>query len=126
MKTFSDLIEEVQNPGLCQRCGGCVAFCTAINYGALELDEEGKPRYKADGKCIEGGLCYSICPETHELDEEVKSLVAWEPPMVGDGAGATTKSRLRNPGCSSGDDGPDGDSVRRQDSNSMSHPLDSG
>ncbi|MCU0614696.1 MAG: Coenzyme F420 hydrogenase/dehydrogenase, beta subunit C-terminal domain [Desulfobacterales bacterium] len=81
MKTFSDLVEDVQKTGLCQRCGACVAFCTAINYGALELDEEGKPRYKADGKCIEGGLCYSICPETHELDEEVKNLVAWEPPM---------------------------------------------
>jgi coenzyme F420 hydrogenase subunit beta len=81
MKTFSDLIEEVQKPGLCQRCGGCVAFCTALNYGALELDEEGRPRYKSDHKCIEGGLCYAICPETHELDEELKAHVAWEPPM---------------------------------------------
>lgn len=83
MKTFSDLIEEVQKQGLCQRCGGCVAFCTALNYGGLELDEEGNPRYKAEGKdkCIGGGLCYSICPETHELDEEVKNLVNWEAPM---------------------------------------------
>ncbi len=81
MKTFSDLIEEVQKPGLCQRCGGCVAFCTAINYGALELDEEGRPRYKSAEKCIEGGLCYSICPETHEQDEEIKKLVGWRPPM---------------------------------------------
>jgi coenzyme F420 hydrogenase subunit beta len=81
MKTFSDLIEEVQKPGLCQRCGGCVAFCTAINYGALELDEDGRPHYKSENKCIEGGLCYSICPETHELDDEVKKLVAWESPM---------------------------------------------
>jgi len=81
MKTFSDLIEEVQKPGLCQRCGGCVAFCTAINYGALELDEEGKPRLKSAENCVGGGLCYSICPETHELDEEVKKLVNWNAPM---------------------------------------------
>lgn len=81
MKTFADLIEEVQKPGLCQRCGGCVAFCTALNYGALELDEDGLPRYKSDEKCHGGGLCYSICPETHELDEDVKQLTNWEPPM---------------------------------------------
>jgi coenzyme F420 hydrogenase subunit beta len=81
MKTFFDLIEEVQKPGLCQRCGGCVAFCTAINYGGLELDEEGKPRLKPEGQCIECGLCYSICPETHEQDEEVKKLVTWDAPM---------------------------------------------
>jgi coenzyme F420 hydrogenase subunit beta len=81
MKTFFDLIEEVQKPGRCHRCGGCVAFCTALNYGALELDEEGRPRFKDVEKCVAGGLCYSICPETHELDEDVKKLVAWEPPM---------------------------------------------
>ncbi len=81
MKTFFHLIQEVQKPGLCHRCGGCVTFCTAINYGALELDEDGKPRYKDIEKCIECGLCYSICPETHELDEEIKHLVAWSAPM---------------------------------------------
>jgi coenzyme F420 hydrogenase subunit beta len=81
MKTFADLIEEVINPGLCQRCGGCVAFCTALNYGALELNEDGIPRYKSDEKCHGGGLCYSICPETHELDDEVKKLTNWNPPM---------------------------------------------
>lgn len=34
MKTFFNLIQEVQKPGLCHRCGGCVTFCTTINYGA--------------------------------------------------------------------------------------------
>ena len=62
-------------------CGGCVTFCTAINYRALELSEDGGPRFKNSGKCVEDGLCYDICPETHELDEEVKQLVTWEPPM---------------------------------------------
>jgi len=58
-----------------------VTFCTSINYGALEIDPNGMPRFGNREKCIECGLCYSICPETHELDEEVKNLVAWEPPM---------------------------------------------
>ena len=81
MKTFSDLIDEVQKPGLCHHCGGCVTFCTAINYGALELGEDGAPRYKDREKCIECGLCYSICPEISELDEEIKALASWGPPL---------------------------------------------
>ena len=81
MKTFHNLIEDVQKPGLCHRCGGCVTFCTAVNYGALELDAEGKPRYGDEDKCIECGLCYSICPEIDELDEETKKRLAWQPPI---------------------------------------------
>ncbi|MDP1761664.1 MAG: 4Fe-4S dicluster domain-containing protein, partial [Deltaproteobacteria bacterium] len=73
MKTFSHLIQEVQDKGLCHHCGGCVAFCTAINYGALELGEDGRPRYRDKEKCIECGICYSICPEIRELDEETKT-----------------------------------------------------
>ena len=81
MKTFNDLIEEVQKPGLCHRCGGCVTFCTAINYGALKLDEEGRPGYADRAKCIECGLCYAICPEIAELDEETKERLGWTPPI---------------------------------------------
>jgi coenzyme F420 hydrogenase subunit beta len=81
MKTFFHLVQEVQKPGLCHHCGGCVAFCTAINYGALELGENGRPRYKDMEKCIECGLCYSICPEIHELDEETRRMVSWSAPM---------------------------------------------
>lgn len=81
MKTFSDLIKEVQEPGLCHHCGGCVTFCTAINYGALESDPDGRPRYKDKDKCIECGLCYSICPVVNELDEETKRLVGWSAPI---------------------------------------------
>ncbi len=81
MKTFHDLIEDVQKPGLCHRCGGCVTFCTAVNYGALELDSDGKPRYGDEAKCIECGLCHSICPEIDELDEETKNRLAWSPPI---------------------------------------------
>ncbi|MGD9097648.1 MAG: 4Fe-4S dicluster domain-containing protein, partial [Desulfobacterales bacterium] len=63
MKTFFNLVQEVQKPGFCHHCGGCVSFCTAINYAALEMDPDGKPRYRDIEKCIECGLCYAICPE---------------------------------------------------------------
>ena len=81
MKTFSDLIQEVQDKGLCHHCGGCAAFCTAINYGALEVGGDGRPRYRDKEKCIECGICYSICPEVNELDAETKNLVSWSAPM---------------------------------------------
>ena len=81
MKTFFNLIQEVQKPGLCHRCGGCVTFCTAVNYGALELNEEGMPVYGEIEKCIECGLCYTICPEIAEMEEETKSLVSWSAPI---------------------------------------------
>ena len=81
MKTFNDLIEEVQKPGLCHRCGGCVTFCTAVNFGALELDSEGNPRYADEDKCIECGLCHTICPEIDELVEETQKRLAWQPPI---------------------------------------------
>ncbi len=81
MKTFFNLVQEIQKTGRCHHCGTCVAFCDALNYGALELDEEGVPRYKDVNKCIECGLCYSICPEVHELDEEIKKRLAWSEPI---------------------------------------------
>ncbi|MDM8537040.1 Coenzyme F420 hydrogenase/dehydrogenase, beta subunit C-terminal domain [Desulfobacterales bacterium HSG17] len=81
MKTFDDLITEVQKSGLCHHCGGCVTFCTSINYGALELNDKGMPQYADQEKCIECGLCYSICPEIDEMQEETKKVAGWVPPM---------------------------------------------
>ncbi len=81
MKTFTDLYKEVVEPGFCHHCGGCVTFCTAINYGALTVSEDGSPMYKDKDSCIECGLCYMICPEIGELDEEVKELTAWSAPV---------------------------------------------
>ena len=80
MNTFFNLIQEVQKKDRCHKCGGCVTFCSAINYGALALDEEGKPFYKDIEKCIECGICYMICPETHELDEEIRKKAEWSSP----------------------------------------------
>ncbi|MCP3899804.1 MAG: 4Fe-4S dicluster domain-containing protein [Desulfobacteraceae bacterium] len=81
MKTFFNLVQEVQKPGLCSRCGGCATFCTALNYGALEIDKNGKPVYGDMEKCIECGLCYSICPEIKDLDEATKRQAAWSEPI---------------------------------------------
>jgi coenzyme F420 hydrogenase subunit beta len=81
VKSFVDLTKEVQMKGLCHRCGGCVTFCQAINYGALELGENGLPHFRDPEKCIECGLCYMLCPEIDELVPETKKLVAWEAPM---------------------------------------------
>ncbi len=81
MKSFTDLIQDVQKPGLCHRCGGCVTFCSAVNFGALELDSEGRPRYADQDKCIECGLCYTICPEIDELDDETKQKLGWRAPI---------------------------------------------
>ncbi|UCF83027.1 MAG: Coenzyme F420 hydrogenase/dehydrogenase, beta subunit C-terminal domain [Desulfobacteraceae bacterium] len=81
MKTFLDLVQEVLDPRLCHRCGGCVAFCTAINFGALEIGEDGRPHYKDKDKCIECGLCYEICPEIDDLREETKRRISWSEPV---------------------------------------------
>ena len=42
---------------------------------------DGAPKYLDIEKCIECGLCYSICPEIDELEEEVKRKLAWSAPM---------------------------------------------
>ncbi|MCD4719453.1 MAG: Coenzyme F420 hydrogenase/dehydrogenase, beta subunit C-terminal domain [Desulfobacula sp.] len=80
-KTFSHLIQDVQEQGKCNHCGGCVTFCSAVNYGALDIDENGKPCFSNIDKCLECGLCYSICPQTNELDEEIKQNAKWQEPL---------------------------------------------
>jgi coenzyme F420 hydrogenase subunit beta len=80
MRSFDDLQEHVLGRNLCHRCGGCVTFCTAINYGALELKGDGYPGYKDKEKCIDCGICYTLCPEVNELDPEIKKIAGWSEP----------------------------------------------
>lgn len=81
MKSFYHLVEEVQNPGLCNSCGGCVNFCTAINYGALDQDQAGRPVLVDENNCLECGLCYTICTETDELEHELAQRFNWSSPI---------------------------------------------
>lgn len=79
VKSFRDLITEVQKPGFCGRCGGCVSFCSADNLGALKVDQKGMPVFADEEKCLRCGICYMICPNTNELDEELKEKLGWKP-----------------------------------------------
>jgi len=81
IKTFSDLQQEVIVQGLCKECGGCVSFCTAGTLNALELGKDGLPRYTDEEKCLSCGICYLICPETRDLDNEVRRKFGWESPI---------------------------------------------
>ncbi|MHA2398956.1 MAG: Coenzyme F420 hydrogenase/dehydrogenase, beta subunit C-terminal domain [Promethearchaeota archaeon] len=75
-KTFQDLINEVHNKGICQECGGCVSFCSSAEYNIIGF-EEGKPYsppiYINKENCLECGICYYICPQTHILDEDLNN-----------------------------------------------------
>jgi len=81
VKTFFDLKQEIVATGLCHGCGGCVTFCTAINYGALHMGDDHIPRYKSVEKCIDCGLCYLICPAAGELEDQIQRNVDWSAPM---------------------------------------------
>lgn len=81
VKSFHDLVEEVQTPGFCGRCGGCVSFCSADNLGALKVDADGMPAFADEEKCLRCGICYMICPNTRDLDDEIKERFNWRPPI---------------------------------------------
>jgi coenzyme F420 hydrogenase subunit beta len=71
-KTFEDLIKEVHEKGICQECGGCVAFCSAAKYDIIGFkDPCTPPEYIHKDQCLECGICYVICPQTHVLDSEL-------------------------------------------------------
>ena len=105
MKTFFNLIQDVQKKGRCHHCGGCVTFCSAINYGALTFDDTGKPCYDAIEKCIECGLCYMICPEISELDDEIKKRANWSAPagrIIGTSVARAKDKTVRQRGTDGG------------------------
>jgi len=81
VKTFSDLIAEVQERGICGRCGGCVSFCSAGEYNALTLDADGAPTYADEDRCLKCGICYLICPQIAVLDDELRERHGWTAPL---------------------------------------------
>jgi len=71
-KTFEDLIKEVHEKGICQECGGCVSFCSSAEYDVIGFKNAYKPPvYINKEKCLECGICYYICPQTHILDDQL-------------------------------------------------------
>ena len=77
-KTFEDLIKEVHEKGICQECGGCVSFCSSAEYDVIGLKDPYKPpEYINKDKCLECGICYCICPQTHILDEELNKTYSF-------------------------------------------------
>jgi len=79
--SFTDLETEVVKKGICGKCGGCVSFCSANRIGALVIDEMGFPSYGDKDKCLECGLCYMVCPQTHPMKDEVDEESSWKPPI---------------------------------------------
>jgi coenzyme F420 hydrogenase subunit beta len=79
--SFADLESEVIKQGICGKCGGCVSFCSANRIGALVMDEAGFPSYGDKDKCLECGLCYMVCPQTHPMKDEVDEHFRWKPPI---------------------------------------------
>ena len=81
--SFDDLLRDVINKGLCNKCGACVSFCTANQIGAIEMCDcfDRLPRYVDPDKCFKCGICYLICPQTHDLNEDIKQEFGWSPPI---------------------------------------------
>ena len=72
-KTFENLIKDVHEKGLCGECGGCVSFCSAGDIKAIEMSEAGPPKYIDKERCLECGICYFVCPQTHVLDDQLNT-----------------------------------------------------
>ena len=71
-KSFQDLVEEIHEKGLCQECGECLSFCSSVDYNVINFIEGySHPVYIQKKKCLECGICYCICPQTHILDEDL-------------------------------------------------------
>ena len=79
--SFENLLQEVVEKNLCNRCGGCVSFCSANGISALRMGKNGYPEYADKDKCMEGGICYLICPKTIELEEEINEKYNWKYPI---------------------------------------------
>ncbi|TXT59433.1 MAG: hypothetical protein BAJALOKI2v1_210034 [Promethearchaeota archaeon] len=80
-KSFDDLKREVHDRGLCGECGGCVSFCSASDIKAIVMSDDGPPKYFNKENCLECGICYLVCPQTHVLNEELNSKFNYKPPI---------------------------------------------
>ena len=80
IKSFADLIKEVQAPGLCGACGGCVSFCSAGELNALRFGSDGFPEFADEDRCLKCGICYLVCPQVKVLDHELGQRFGWEGP----------------------------------------------
>jgi len=81
VKSFKDLVTEVQDRGICGRCGGCLAFCSAGEFHALRADRDGMPVMVDESKCLQCGICYLICPQIKVLDQELRQKTGWKAPI---------------------------------------------
>ena len=81
VKTFNDLVAEVQNRGICGKCGGCLSFCSAGEFNALAMGEDGTPSLVDEEKCVKCGICYLICPQVKTLNDDLDERMAWKPPI---------------------------------------------
>ncbi len=74
IKTFQDLIKEVHEKGICQECGGCTSFCSAAFEKVIGFKTPNSPpEYINKDACLECGICYYLCPQTHVLDEDLNN-----------------------------------------------------
>jgi len=80
-KSFRDLVAEVQDKGLCNKCGGCLTFCSAGEFNALVAGQDGTPVMADESKCLHCGVCYLICPQIKALDQELRKKTGWRPPI---------------------------------------------
>jgi len=80
-KNFKDLIKDVHDKGICQECGGCVSFCSSAEYDVIGFKEPQTlywpPVYIHEEKCLECGICYYICPQTHILDNDLNQTYSF-------------------------------------------------
>jgi coenzyme F420 hydrogenase subunit beta len=81
VKSFRDLVAEVQDKGICGKCGGCVAFCSAGEFNALSTSDDGTPVMVDESRCLHCGICYLICPQIKALDQELRQKTGWKAPI---------------------------------------------
>ncbi|MBD3197581.1 MAG: hypothetical protein GF317_21180 [Candidatus Lokiarchaeota archaeon] len=74
-KSFKDLKREVHDKGICQECGGCVSFCSSAEFNVIGFEKSySPPVYINEENCLECGICYYLCPQTHILDEDLNKI----------------------------------------------------